>query len=166
MTQYANFPTEEHAEAAHIVADYASTLENVDTILVVNSCARGKATEASDLDMAILLTPPIDENHMELMWLEHANANLKVQEFCERSPFSAIHLDFFDGTFEPAIWDDGGGPDDFEIEIGNRVCYPVPLLTAGSRFPGRRRCHPPRPRRRPSGWRSSRRAPGWASPRP
>ena len=87
-----------------------------------------------DLDMALFMTQPIDENQLELNWRESADANVLVREFCDRSPYSAIHLDFFDGTFVPLSWDDGGGPDDFEIEIGNRVAYSAPLGAVGPLF--------------------------------
>jgi hypothetical protein len=124
----------EHAEAARMVAEYTDSLPGVDTVLVVNSCARGKAVAESDLDMAILMTSPVDAATLESAWQAHAASNATLQAFCNRSLCSAVHVDFFDGTFEPAIWDDGGGPDDFEIEIGNRVAHALPLHDAGTAF--------------------------------
>jgi len=128
------FPTPSHAEAAQAVAVYAGTLENVDSVLVVNSCARGVAVAGSDLDMAILLDGEVDEAAMEGAWFEHGLEDAVVVAFRNGGPFRNVHLDFFDGNFEPASWDDGGGPDDFEIEIGNRVAGAVPLEGSGSRF--------------------------------
>jgi|TARA_B100000315_G_scaffold255771_1_gene300001 hypothetical protein len=128
------FPTTDHAAAAQIVADYADRLDGVDTVLVVNSCARGQAVPESDLDMAILMTSSVDEAAMEADWRAFAASNATLQAFCTRSPFSAVHLDFFDGVFEPTVWDDGGGPDTFEIEIGNRVAYARPLHDTGPLF--------------------------------
>jgi predicted nucleotidyltransferase len=129
-----SFPTAEHARTAETVAEYARSLDGVDTVLVVNSCARGRAVPESDLDMAILMSHPIDEVAMERAWGIHAKLDDTVTGFVGRGPFSQIHLDFFDGEFEPEYWDDGGGPDDFEIEIGNRVAHAVPLDSAGPRF--------------------------------
>ena len=45
-----------------------------------------------------------------------------------------VHVDVFDGRIVPTVWDDGGGPDYFEVEIGNRVAYAVPLHEAGAYF--------------------------------
>ena len=129
------FPTQYHEEVATSVAEYADRLDGVDTVLVVNSCARGQAVPESDLDMAILMIPPVDEKALEAEWLVHKSSDVNLKKFCNRSPFSAIHLDFFDGSFTSAVWDDGGGPDDFEIEIGNRIAYASPLIQSGPRLP-------------------------------
>lgn len=134
-----SFPTAEHAEAAGAVVEYASTLDGVDTVLVVNSCARGNAVPDSDLDMAVLMDRHVDDAEMEASWLDRAALTDAVHRFEDRGPFSHVHLDFFDGTFEPLAWDDGGGPDDFEIEVGNRVAFAVPFEIAGARFESLRR---------------------------
>jgi hypothetical protein len=49
------------------------------------------------------------------------------RQFEQLGTFARVHLDFFDGQWTPEIWDDGGGPDAFEIEIGNRVAWSAPL---------------------------------------
>lgn len=128
------FPTPDHAAVASRVAEYASGIDGVDTVLVVNSCARAKAVPESDLDMAILMAGPCDETALEAAWHAHVRATPALSEFVDRSPFSAIHVDFFDGRFTPVSWDDGGGPDDFEVEIGNRIAYAVPLDAHGGKF--------------------------------
>jgi predicted nucleotidyltransferase len=51
------FPTSRHSAAAAVVQDFFTERPDVDTILVVNSCARGVATTDSDLDFAILVKP-------------------------------------------------------------------------------------------------------------
>ena len=128
------FPTKDHAETARLVAEYAVHQDGIDTVLVVNSCARGQAVQASDLDMALLVSGVFDEAALESDWETHLSGNSVLQAFCKRSRYSAIHLDFFDGQFTCSDWDDGGGPDDFEIEIGNRVAYAVPLDESGPSF--------------------------------
>jgi predicted nucleotidyltransferase len=52
-----SFPTKLHQDAAEIIKEYFLTISGVDTILVVNSCARGQAVPESDLDFAILIKP-------------------------------------------------------------------------------------------------------------
>jgi hypothetical protein len=128
------FPTNDHAVVAQIVANYSVKVKDMDTVLVVNSCARGQAVPESDLDMAILVNGSIDEVALENEWQEYAQTNKVIMAFRKRSPFSAVHLDFFNGTFEISDWDDGGGPDDYEIEIGNRVAYATPFQVAGPQF--------------------------------
>ena len=51
------FPTKLHQDAAEIVRNYFGNVPETDTILVVNSCARGQAVPESDLDFAILVSP-------------------------------------------------------------------------------------------------------------
>jgi predicted nucleotidyltransferase len=54
MTYRPIFPTILHQDTAELVRDYFLITSNVDTVLVVNSCARGQAVPESDLDFAIL----------------------------------------------------------------------------------------------------------------
>jgi predicted nucleotidyltransferase len=129
-----DFPTPDHARVADLVVEYAARLGGVDSVLVVNSCARGQAVAESDLDMAILMSTPVDADALEAEWHTHLSTDATLTDFRDRSAFSAVHLDFFDGTFESSIWDDGGGPDDFEIEIGNRVAYAEPLGAPGPAY--------------------------------
>ena len=51
------FPTGLHQQVAEIARGYFGAMPQVDTVLVVNSCARGQATADSELDMAILSRP-------------------------------------------------------------------------------------------------------------
>jgi predicted nucleotidyltransferase len=48
------YPTPEHQKAAEIITEYFITNYKIDAVLLVNSCARGKATRDSCLDMVIL----------------------------------------------------------------------------------------------------------------
>src|SRR5260370_32492415 len=57
-----------------------------------------------------------------------------IQRFRRRSRFTQVPLDVFDGRMVPTVWDDGGGPDYFEVEIGNRLAYASPLHEAGAYF--------------------------------
>ena len=57
MTFKPSFPTKLHQDTAELIRDYFLTIPNVDTILIVNSCARGQAVPESDLDFAILINP-------------------------------------------------------------------------------------------------------------
>jgi hypothetical protein len=109
----------------------------VDTILVVNSCARGKAVAGSDLDLAVLIAPEAASQEIPALtakWQQFMATQALVQQFGSTGQFNQVHVDVFDGRLAPAVWDDGGGPDSFEVEIGNRVAYAAPLGGAGPCF--------------------------------
>jgi predicted nucleotidyltransferase len=107
-----------------------ATRSEVEAVVLVNSCARGVATPESDLDLALLVDPTLSAEHrrsMEESWKAWYESRSVFRDLERLSRFARIHLDLFDGEFRPETWDDGGGPDYFEIEIGNRIARGVPL---------------------------------------
>ena len=132
------FPTEMHQEVAGLAGEFFSANAHVDTILVVNSCARGRAVAGSDLDLAVLITAAAASQEVQsltTLWQKFiATQPLAIHRFRSTGRFNQVHLDVFDGRMVPSVWDDGGGPDDFEVEIGNRLAYAVPLHDAGAYF--------------------------------
>ncbi|MBV8830215.1 MAG: hypothetical protein JO108_13405 [Acidobacteriaceae bacterium] len=60
------------------------------------------------------------------------------RELERQSRFARVHVDYFDAQWRPERWDDGGGPDSFEIEIGNRIAHAIPLWEASNAFADRR----------------------------
>jgi len=106
----------------------------VDTVLVVNSCARGQATPESDLDMAVLVhpeTPGEEIARLEALWQEQLATHDLLRRFRQSGEHAHVHLDVVRGQYTPETWDDGGGPDGFELEIGNQLAYGAPLHAAG-----------------------------------
>lgn len=71
---------------------------------------------------------------MEESWKTWYESRSVFRDLERLSRFSRIHLDLFDGAFRPETWDDGGGPDSFEIEIGNRVAHGVALWERSQSF--------------------------------
>jgi predicted nucleotidyltransferase len=131
------FPTELHREVADLARDFFAAHAQVDTILVVNSCARGRAVAGSDLDMAVLIKPTAPSQEVQsltMKWNQFMATQPMVHRFRSSSRFTQVHVDVFDGRMAPSVWDDGGGPDSFEVEIGNRVAYAAPLEGAGMYF--------------------------------
>jgi predicted nucleotidyltransferase len=134
--QQVEFPTGEHARAAEAVLAFFRERCSL-AVLLVNSCARGVATPESDLDFAVLVDPqlPSPERHaLEAAWSEYRAEDEVLRRFASRGPFSSVHLDLFDGAPRPERWDEGGGPDTFEVEIGNRIAHAVPLWEGGRAF--------------------------------
>jgi hypothetical protein len=124
------FPTPIHSQAAEAVVTFFSAQERTQAVVLVNSCARGAAVPESDLDVAILVASPVADltnQQLEWDWREHYASCPVFRQLEALSPFARVHLDLFDGRWAPERWDDGGGPDSFEIEIGNRVAHAVLL---------------------------------------
>jgi len=68
------------------------------------------------------------------MWQEFIATQPLIHRFRSTGRFTQVHLDVFDGRMVPTVWDDGGGPDYFEVEIGNRLAYASPLHEAGAYY--------------------------------
>jgi hypothetical protein len=137
MISALRFPTELHRELAELAGDFFSAHAQVDTILVVNSCARGCAIAGSDLDLAVLITAAAASQEVQsltTLWQRFIATQPLIHKFRSSGRFNQVHLDVFDGRMVPSVWDDGGGPDYFEVEIGNRLAYAVPLHKAGAYF--------------------------------
>ena len=59
------YPTREHQQAADIISENFVKNYRINAVLPVNSCARGKATRDSCLDI-ILLAKPGEEQHKKM----------------------------------------------------------------------------------------------------
>lgn len=131
------YPTPQHQRAAEQIVSFFQEQSQVDAVLLVNSCARGTATPESDLDLAVLINPATSgeaRRGLEEHWREYEGAQPVFAELRRLGPLTGIHLKFPDGQFVPQVWDDGGGPDDFELRIGNQVAYSVPLWEGNGAF--------------------------------
>lgn len=129
------YPTVEHQKATEAVLEFFKKKEGIDAVLLVNSCARGKATRDSCLDIAILVTPEVlsnEETVLERLWQDFYQTHDTFRSLKEVGRYSVVHLDFIDGIFAPEERDESEGPDEFEVEIGNRIAYSVPLWSGSS----------------------------------
>ena len=136
MSMKPEFPTSVHRHAAEAVVDFSIGLP-IQAVLLVNSCARATATPESDLDVALLIDPEMPDKERQSLdqaWRRRYESDSVFRELERLSRFARVHLDLFDGRWVPEPWDEGGGPDAFEIEIGNRVAHSVPLWEGGSAF--------------------------------
>ena len=125
-----SYPTPEHAAAADAIVEHFAADYPVDAVLLVNSCARGRATRDSCLDMAVLVRPEVLAPHRaawEAEWERFDAANSTIRTLAKAGAYSVVHLDIVDGAFAPQERDEAAGPDDFEVEVGNRLAYSAPL---------------------------------------
>ena len=137
MTFKPCFPTKLHQDTAELIRDYFLAIINVDTVLVVNSCARGQAVPESDLDFAILIKPgttPVDIINIENAWQIYLETQPAFLKYKQSNQFAHLHLDIIDGNFKPGIMGNGEPIDYFEIEIGNQICYAAPMDNTGPYF--------------------------------
>ncbi|MGB4840020.1 MAG: hypothetical protein WBP08_13550 [Saprospiraceae bacterium] len=137
MLNVPHFPTQLHQVAAELIRDYFIQIPYVDTFLVVNSCARGKAVPESDLDFAVLVRPdtdPIKIKEIEVNWIKYSSENGIITQYKNAHPFAQLHLDIIDGNYIPEPIELGTSPDFFELEIGNQIFYSAPMDKAGPYF--------------------------------
>lgn len=124
------YPTSEHAKAAEAITEHFVANYKIDAVLLVNSCARGKATRDSCLDIVMLAKPENSRSSLkdlEVGWEEFEKSSQSIQDLYKVGKYSVVHPDFISGTFDPREQDEAAGPDDFEVEVGNFLAYSVPL---------------------------------------
>jgi predicted nucleotidyltransferase len=128
------FPTLLHEQAAEAAFQFFRPQAEVDTVVVVNSCARGQDIPESDLDMNVLVRPGMpaeDFTRLEEAWRKELVTNEALLRFRVSGEHAHVHLDVVRGEFTSETWDDGGGPDGFEMGVGNLLAYGAPLHGAG-----------------------------------
>ena len=131
------YPTTEHSNAADEIVDFFRAREGVEAVLLVNSCARGKASRDSCLDIAVLLDPDVFNDSgaaLETKWQEHLRSASVFQRLKSVGRYSVVHLYFTGGEFVPGEREEFGEPDQFEIEVGNCLVYSVPLWNRSRHF--------------------------------
>jgi hypothetical protein len=132
-----SYPTPEHQKAADVITDYFVKNYKIDAVLLVNSCARGKATRDSCLDIVMLARPGEERSplwELEAGWSELEKSSETIQKLYKVGKHSVVHPDFITGDFQPGEQDEAAGPDDFELQIGNFLAYSVPLWQGSNYF--------------------------------
>ncbi len=130
MEPRAAYPTSEHQQAADAIVDFFSTQFEIDAVLLVNSCARGKATRDSCLDIVVLAQPDTLQAHLgewQNRWEQFERTNAAIEQLRHAGKYSVVHFDFINGAFTPEERDEAAGPDSFELGPGNFLAYSVPL---------------------------------------
>jgi predicted nucleotidyltransferase len=131
------YPSPQHEKAAERIVDLFSREGNVHAILLTCSCARGKATRDSCLDIAILVRPgilPAEQNDLEQMWETSYRDESVFQDLRAVGAYSHADLEFVDGVIQPGYHGWTSGPDEFELVIGNLLAYSHLLFEQGDTF--------------------------------
>lgn len=130
MELRAVYPTLEHQQAADVIVNFFSKQFEIDAVLLVNSCARGKASRDSCLDIVALVQPDRLHPHLsewQQRWEHFARTDATIEALRRAGKYSVVHFDFSDGVFQPEERDEAAGPDNFELGMGNFLAYSVPL---------------------------------------
>lgn len=126
------FPSRAHERAAEEITAYFADREETDAVLLKNSCARGKATPDSCLDMEVVV-PTVDVERVDAEWHAFARESDAIADLLRAGRFSDLHLDVSDGVLVPGAIDEEA-IDYFEVSVGNLFVYSVPLHTNGPRL--------------------------------
>jgi len=138
VTFQAKYPTPEHKLAAETITEFFTTHYNLDAVLLVNSCARGRATRDSCLDIIVLAQPTLLQSQrpqLETGWEKFLATDATINNLKNAGKYSVVHLDFVDGAFVPQERDEAAGPDGFELGIGNFLAYSVALWQGSNYLP-------------------------------
>lgn len=131
------YPSDEHRAAAKAAVRFFSRRKGVDAVILTCSCARGKASRDSCLDLAVLVREamPADERaDLERARDAFLAEDPAVQALQRVGRYSLVEPDITDGRFAPKERSWTSGPDEFELEIGNTFIHTVPLWEANDRF--------------------------------
>lgn len=128
------YPTTEHEVAAETIVEFFAGRMEADAVLLVNSCARGKATRDSCLDIKVIVPEGSDPADLDAAWQRFHAESPVFANLHAAGAFSVVHLDIEDGTFAISDHPEDEYPDYFEVGIGNMFVYSVPLWERGDRF--------------------------------
>jgi hypothetical protein len=132
------YPTPQHERSAQAIVEYFSRRPGVSAVLLTCSCARGKASPDSCLDIDVLAPHLAQEARtaLEQEWEGFQARNTVFQDLKSVGAFSQVDLNFHDGQLDPARSQHGwtSGADEFELEVGNLLAYSVPLWEGDSAY--------------------------------
>jgi predicted nucleotidyltransferase len=133
------YPSQFHEDATYAVVKHFRGKPFIKAILLTNSCARGKATKDSCVDMTVVHEPSISTQ-------AYAEMKQSFSDFFSQEPifesikkvgkYSEMEVDFTDAVVNLSSFKRGPttGPDQFELAIGNPFVYSVILWEADSYF--------------------------------
>jgi predicted nucleotidyltransferase len=138
MQKISYYPTKEHENASKKIIEIFSKDKRVMAILLTCSCARGKASKDSCLDMCVMTRNEKDAMKMTKEFNTYKKfEKVKIKEFRELKnvgKYSNLEVSFTSGKISPTVRGWTSGPDDYELEIGNIFIYSVVLFERNGYF--------------------------------
>ena len=131
------YPSPEHERAAEAATEFFAGRPEAGALLLVGSCARGKASPDSCLDLGLLLSPGLTSAaraSLARAWDQRRETAPAFEALRRVGRYSNVEVDFHDGRFKPQARHWTSGPDPFELEIGNLLVYAVPLRDEGGHW--------------------------------
>ena len=125
-----HYPTPEHQRAAEAIVKFFTTIPEIETVCLTCSCARGKASRDSCLDMLVLGRPEVmatAQAGIQEAWDKFYITDPIFQKLAAVGKYAHVDLEFSDGHFAPTPRGWTNGPDGFELAIGNYLVYSVSL---------------------------------------
>ena len=132
MSLLAAYPTAAHERAATAITEFFAARGETDAVLLTNSCARGKATPDSCLDMQVVVRPDAVAR-LDDEFRRFAVGSSEIAELGRAGRFSDLHLDVSDGVITLAPIEEEGIPWS-EVSVGTFFVYSVPLHVNGDRY--------------------------------
>ena len=132
-----HYPTPEHQRAAEAIVEFFTAIPEIETVCLTCSCARGKASRDSCLDMLVLGRPEAMSGvqvDIEKVWDEFYTTASVFQKLAAVGKYAHVDLEFSDGRFAPMPRGWTSGPGEFELVIGNYLVYSVPLYQKNDYF--------------------------------
>ena len=132
MATLVTYPTALHERAAIAITEFFAAHDETDAVLLTNSCARGKATPDSCLDMQVVVQPAavatLDEEFRQF-----AARSAEVTGLGRAGKFSDLHLDVSDGVISLSPIEEEGISWS-EVVVGTFFVYSLPLHVNGDRY--------------------------------
>jgi len=128
------YPTSLHEKAANRVVEIFNKDESVMSILLICSCARGKASKDSCLDICLIVKNKDDIKNIKSKFNQVYNQDKIFKELSRAGKYSHIDLEVTDGKIILTEREWTSGPDEYELEIGNIFIYSVILFDRDNYF--------------------------------
>ena len=128
------YPTIQHEKAANRMVEIFSKDKCVMSMLLTCSCARGKASKDSCLDLCILAKNKDDIKKIKRKFNKIYNQDKIFKDLSRVGKYSHIDLDITDGKITLAERGWTSGPDEYELLVGNIFVYSVILFDRDNYF--------------------------------
>lgn len=128
------YPTIQHENASKRIIEIFSKEKSVKSILLTCSCARGKASKDSCLDICIIVKTKANIKKIENKFKKTYVKDRAFIELSKVGKYSHIDLEVTDGKIKLTERGWTSGPDEYELAVGNIFFYSVVLFDRNDYF--------------------------------